>query len=136
MTETTHQRSLVMILARDLASILATPVFIVDARGELVYFNEAAEAILGRAFIEKQDMSAEEWSTVFQPVDEQCRPIRFEDLPLGVAITRRVPAHGSLGIMGADGVGRHIEVTAIPLFARAEEFVGGLAVFWERSEGT
>ena len=28
-------------------------------------------------------------------------------------------------------VDRRIEVTALPLFSSAEEFVGGLAVFWE-----
>ncbi len=136
MAETTRQRSLVLILARDLASILATPVFIVDAAGDLVYFNEAAEAVLGRAFVEKQDMSADEWATAFQPVDDQGRPIPFEDLPLGVALTKRVSAHGSLRIVGADGVGRRIDVTALPLFARADEFVGGMAVFQELPEGT
>ncbi|MBW2374226.1 MAG: PAS domain-containing protein, partial [Deltaproteobacteria bacterium] len=37
-----------LILLRQLASQLAMPIIVVDPRGDLLYFNEAAEAILGR----------------------------------------------------------------------------------------
>ena len=45
------QRSLLLIMARDFASRLATAVFLVDPEGTLVYFNEAAERVLGQAFV-------------------------------------------------------------------------------------
>lgn len=48
MADSSTQRNLVMILARDLTSRLATPAFVVDADGTLAYFNEAAEPVLGR----------------------------------------------------------------------------------------
>ena len=53
---------------------------------------------------------------------------------LGVTLRDRHPAHRDLKIVGADGISRTIEVTAIPLFAHADEFVGAIAVFWERAE--
>jgi hypothetical protein len=37
----------------------------------------------------------------------------------------------SMKITGLDGEPRTIAVTAFPLFARANEFVGALAIFWE-----
>ena len=52
MSEATQQRSIVLILARDLASMLATPMLIVDAEGALIFYNEAAGSILGRPFNE------------------------------------------------------------------------------------
>jgi PAS domain-containing protein len=128
------QRNLVLILARDFASRLATAVFLVDATGDVIYFNEAAERVLGSPYEEGRTMPAAEWSTAFEPVDEEGQRLRLEDLPLGVAVTRREPAHRELRMRGADGVPREIEVTAFPLFAHADEFVGAVAIFWEPSE--
>jgi PAS domain-containing protein len=128
------QHNLVLILARDLASRLATAVFLVDPQGDLVYFNEAAEVVLGRPFVEGEVMSAGSWSSGFQPVDERGRPIPLQELPLGVAIIERRPAHRELSIRGGDGIERLIAVTAFPLFTHADELVGGMAVFWEHAK--
>ena len=46
------QKHLTLIIARELASQLATATFIADAQGRLVFYNEAAEEILGRTFAE------------------------------------------------------------------------------------
>ena len=42
-------RSLPLILSRELAANLSTPMFLIDAEGTLVYCNEAAELMLGRS---------------------------------------------------------------------------------------
>jgi PAS domain-containing protein len=125
----------VLILARDFASRLATAMFLVDPDGSVIYYNEAAEKILGRPYAEGRAMPASEWSTVFSPTDDHGGRLALEDLPIGVALRERVPAHRDLTITGADGVARRIEVTALPLFAHADEFVGAVAIFWERAEG-
>jgi len=125
------QHNLVLILARDFASRLATAVFLVDPQGSLVYFNEAAEGVLGQAYTEGVSMSAREWSTAFEPVAADGSPLPLGDLPLGIALSRREPAHSAIRIVGRDGVARAIEVTAFPLFAHADEFVGAVAIFWE-----
>ena len=126
------QHHLVLILARDFASRLATAVFVVDVRGTVIYFNEAAERVLGRRFIEGRGMPAEEWSTVFEPTDDEGNPVHLVDLPLGVAIRERHPDHARLRIRGTDGVERRIEVTAFPLFAHEDECLGAIAIFWEQ----
>jgi PAS domain-containing protein len=122
-----------MIMARDFASRLATAVFLVDPDGTLVYFNEAAERVLGQEFVEGRAVPAREWSTTFSPEDENGEPVPLAALPLGVALTQRVPAHRAIRIVGADGVNRGIEVTAFPLFAHADECVGAVAIFWEHA---
>jgi PAS domain-containing protein len=127
------QHHLVLILARDFASRLATPVFLVDARGSVIYFNEAAERVLGRPYVEGAGMAAEEWSTSFAPADDQGDPIELNDLPLGVAILQQRPDHRMLRIRSADGSERRIEVTAFPLFAHEDECMGAIAIFWEAS---
>ena len=42
------QREVELILVRQLASYLTTPFLVVDTKGTLLYFNEAAEPLLGR----------------------------------------------------------------------------------------
>ena len=41
------QKPLEIILMRQLASYLAMPIFLVDPRGDMLFYNERAEAILG-----------------------------------------------------------------------------------------
>ena len=125
------QHHLVLILARDFASRLATPVFLVDVRGTVIYFNEAAERVLGRPYKEGAGMAAEEWSTLFAPADDEGNPVELNDLPLGVAIRQRHPEHRMLRIRSVDGSERRIEVTAFPLFAHEDECLGAIAIFWE-----
>ncbi len=129
--ERPKQRNLVLILARQFAAQLATAVFLVDAAGTAIYYNEAAERLLGRRFIEGHGMSAEEWSTVFHPSDDDGNLVPLQELPIGVAILHREPSHGSVTIRGADGVHRRIEITSFPLFAHTDDFVGAIAIFWQ-----
>ena len=137
MADEHRQRNLILILARDLASRLATPVFVVDHEGTLVYFNEAAEPVLGRTYAETGELRAGGWATEWSPTDDEGRPIPLEDLPLGVAFREGRASHRSFRIVGGDRVARAIEATAFPLLIREDEIVGAIAVFWERPpEGT
>jgi PAS domain S-box-containing protein len=135
MAEPHKQHNLVLILARNFASRLATAVFLVDAEGRIIYYNEAAERLLGQRFIEGHGMTAEEYTKLFRPSDDSGKPIPTLETPLGVAITRQQPEHAKFTIRGADGVLRPIEATAFPLLAHTDECVGAIAIFWERPEG-
>lgn len=128
------QRNVVLILARSFAEQLATAVFLIDTEGTVIYFNEAAELLLGQRFIEGAGMPAEEWSTRYRPRDSEGHTVPLESLPLGVTMLKRESAHGILTILGADGEDRLIEVVAFPLFDRTEDFVGAIALFWELPE--
>jgi PAS domain-containing protein len=120
-----------VILARHLASCLAMPIFIVDPAGNLLFYNEPAELILGRRFEETGEMPASEWATAFTPVDESGNPIPPQSIPLMIVLTQRRPAHSKLWIRGLDGTSRHIEVVAFPIIGQAKRFLGGVAIFWE-----
>ena len=125
------QKQIEVILTRQLASYLAMPIFIVDPDGTLVYYNEPAEAILGRRFDETGEMPAGEWSTIFTPTDAEGTPVPPERLPLVIAVNERRPAHLSFWIRGLDGPKRHIEDSAFPLIGQTEQPLGAVAMFWE-----
>ena len=124
------QQPIELILVRHLASRLAVPVFVVDATGDLVYFNEPAEPVLGRRFEEIRTMPFDEWTTAFVPRAEG-RDLAVDELPLVIALRRHVPAHNQFEIAAADGVRRIIEVTAFPIVSLGERQIGAVAMFWE-----
>ena len=125
------QKEIEMILMRQLSSYLAMPIFIVDPQGNLVFYNEPAETILGRRFDETGEMPAEEWSTIFTPTDDQGHAVASDDLPLMIALTQKRPAHLSFWIKALDNVPRHIQVTAFPLVGEAGRDLGAVAIFWD-----
>ena len=129
----TRQKNLLLILARDVASKIATPMFVIDAEGTLVFFNEAAEPVLGQTFADTGELKADEWMDVWKPCDFDRRPIPPEALPLGIALYERRPAHRELMIVGVDGVERRVAATALPLLAHRDELVGAVTLFWELS---
>jgi PAS domain-containing protein len=128
------QREIEIILSRQLASYLAIPIFIVDPEGNLLFYNEPAEAILGGRFEETGEMPVSEWSRVFKPTDHRGAALGPDKLPLMVAVTERRPAHRRFWIRGLDHVRRHIEVTAFPLVGQADRYLGAMALFWEVHE--
>ncbi len=125
------QQEIEVILSRHLAEYLAMPIFIVNPEGDLLFYNEPAEAILGTRYNETGIMPASEWSTVFHPKDLGGNPIPPKDLPLMIALTKRYPAHKNFLIRGLDGTMREIELTAFPLIGQADRFLGAIAIFWE-----
>jgi PAS domain-containing protein len=126
------QQPIELILMKQLAGYLTLAVFVVDAAGTLVYYNEAAEKILGHRYEETGEMSLEEWGTVFSPTDGGGERIPPEDLPLARALHERVPVRGGLQVRGLDDVLRSIEVLAIPLEGQGGRRAGAAAVFWEQ----
>jgi PAS domain-containing protein len=128
------QKHLILILAREFASKLATPMFVADADGDVVFYNEAAEEILGRPFSEGMQMSADEWGSLFELKTVDGLPMSLSEMPAGIALLERRPAHGALRMTGLDGTKHVVAVTAFPLFAHADEVVGMVAIFWEHAE--
>jgi PAS domain-containing protein len=130
--ESDKHKSLLVILARELACNVATPMFVVDVHGVLVFYNEAAEALLGQSFSVTGPIGPDEWGgTMFQPEDLDGNRITVNDLPLAETLRQRRPAHARFRITGLDGVKRTIEATSFPLFASVDDLAGTLSVFWE-----
>ncbi len=123
-----------IILTRQLASYLSVPIFLVDPKGNLLFYNEPAEAILGRRFDETGAMPLEEWSSAFTRFDDEGQPIPTEDLPLMITLTKKRPTHRRYHTRALDGVVRHIDVTCIPITGLQGDFLGAVNFFWELSE--
>ncbi len=116
-----------MLFARE----LATPVFIVDQDGNVLFYNKQAGDILGRQFDDTRPIHASTWTRIFMPTDESGSPLMPENLPLMIAVTESRPNYGTMWIEGVDNIRRHIGVAAFPITGNAGEIMGAMAVYWE-----
>jgi PAS domain-containing protein len=121
-----------IILLRELADHLSTAIFVVDPGGDLLYYNEPAEHLLGTRFDETGAMPLPEWSTVFRPTNGRGVAVPADQLPLAIALAEQRPAQGRLWIRGLDGTKRRIEIAAIPLKGQWGDHLGAVAIFWEQ----
>jgi PAS domain-containing protein len=123
-----------IVLLKQVAGYLATPVFLVDEDGALEYYNEPAEALLGRRYEETGQIPLETWSSMWPATGPDGRPLDQNELPIAIAVRDRKPVQGTILIRGSDGHDRELIVTALPLEASDGAHLGAFAIFWESSE--
>ena len=104
---------------------------VMAADGQLAYYNEPAEALLGRTFDEVGAVALTEISTMWELTDESGKPMELAEFPLGIAWLEHRPAHGRVRYRALDGPWRLVDVTAIPIEGHDEQHLGVVAIFWE-----
>ena len=128
------QQPIEMILLHLWASYVAIPMWVVDTEGNLVYYNEPAEPLVGARFDDAGEINASELAEIFVTTDLDGEPIPAEEVPLFAALSKRVPAHRRLRFKALDGSARTIEVSALPIEGQGGRLLGALAAFWEVDE--
>jgi len=123
-----------IILSRQLADCLSMPVFLTDTTGNLIFYNEPAEEILGTRFAESGEMKVEAWSTMFQQQDEEGNLLQPEELPLVRTLRDQYPYHKTFCIRSLKGRAEKISVTSYPIIGRTGKFLGAVAIFWSAKD--
>jgi PAS domain-containing protein len=120
-----------VILLRRLADRLLMPIFVEDAAGKLLFYNPAAEPLIGCPFAELGPVQLRDWDDAFQTTDENGCRIKPEDHPLSVARLQQKPCHRRFLYQGLDGVKRRVNTTAFPLLGQCNRHLGAVGIFWE-----
>lgn len=129
--ERTRSKHLVLILARELAANVATPMFLVDPDEVLVFFNEPAERLLGETFASTGETSVATWGRKHTPERLDGTPYPLSEFPLTTAMRARRPAHETFRFVSGDGIKREVTAAFYPLLAQSDEFAGAVGIFWE-----
>lgn len=128
------QAPIELILLKHWAGYMATPIWIMDDAGALLFYNEPAESLLGKRFDEAGEIRAEELAKLFDTTHLDGSPIDNSELPVVVALAERIPAHGQLKFRTLDHAWRNIEITAVPIEGQGGRHLGAMAMFWELTE--
>jgi PAS domain-containing protein len=127
------QKPLELILARNLLSSISTPAFLVGDHGTLMFYNEAAGALLGRRFEEAGRMTADEWTSEFGPFGADGEPMSPEENPATIALRENRPYHGKFRIAAAGGNLQDIVASTIPIVGPSGSS-GAIVIFWPLTE--
>jgi PAS domain-containing protein len=127
------QKPLELILARNFLTSLSTPAFLADGSGALIFYNEAAGALLGISFEESGRMPPEEWNRAIGPFGEDGEPMPVEEIPTTKALRRGKPAHGRFTMRSVKGDWYDIESSVLPIVAEGGQ-EGAMIFIWQRAE--
>jgi PAS domain-containing protein len=125
------QNDVELILMRQLATYLSMPIFMVGSDENLLFYNEAAERLLGRQYVEAGEMPLEELPSLFKITTLDGSPLPPNEFPLFVALREHRPAHLPVRYHALDGVWREVAITAFPLEGQGGRHLGAVAIFWE-----
>jgi PAS domain S-box-containing protein len=126
------QKSIEIILFRQLVTYITTPSFILDVDGSILYCNSAVEKISGFKFSEIGESHIKHWQSLFSPKDKNGNLMPLEESPLYIASTQYSLAHGEFYIMNLQEVElKKIELFAIPILNNTHTFLGVIAFFQE-----
>lgn len=125
------QHPIEVILAQRLLAHMAMPGFLVDADGAMLFYNDAAEDVIGLRYDETGAVPMEVWATALSPRDAEGRPLRADETPVVEALVSRRPVHRSMHLRGLDGVDRTVTGTAVPLEGQGGRHLGVMTLFWE-----
>ena len=131
---TSAQRPLELILARNLLSAISTPAVLVNHQGDVLFYNEAAGAMLGRRFEDSGRLTAQEWTSAFGPLDDEGRPIPVEHQPLTQELRANRAAHSPHRIRSVTGAEHLVHVSGVPIMGSGD-FHGAMLFFWPAEEG-
>ena len=127
------QREVELILTRQLASCLSVPLVLFGPTGDVLFYNEPAEALLGARYQETGPLTAGDAERRVRLADDRGREVPRAERPSSIALSQRRPAYAQMWLTAADGARREVEVTAFPLLAQAGHLLGAAVMFWERA---
>jgi PAS domain-containing protein len=130
------QKAVEIILMRQLASYLAMPIMVFDPDGNLLFYNEPMEAVIGQRFDETGEMTLDEWYALFELTDDDGSALPREERALVIALEKQRAAHRAVWVRKKpDGVRRKLETTAFPLEGQSGRHLGAVVIAWEAHDG-
>jgi len=127
-------KSLVIIRAKHLAESVTTPMLLIDAEGNLVFYNEGAEALLETPFTDVGVIPAAEWQDMFRLRARDDSPAPLEKMPGWIDLQGERPGLGHVRFTTLTGKDHFVAVCAVPLFTAQKQFDGALVLFWDEPE--
>jgi PAS domain-containing protein len=120
-----------MILARQLASCMATATMLFDTQGNLIFYNEPAEAIFNARFDETGEIKVDDLLSVVSVSDEHRQPLAPEARPGRVARLERRPITRTIWMSCNGSAWRRLQATAVPIVGEQDELHGVMQFFWD-----
>ena len=129
-----NAKAVELILLRQLLSRLPLPATLVDADGNVVYFNPASERMLGLDYEATGEVPLSRVPGMLDPRHSDESPMELRHMPLYLALHQRRPQQYPMIIHDLGGAPHRIVTTAVPLDGQGGTLLGAMSFFWEEDE--
>ena len=123
------QKSIEIILFRQLASYLSIPICLLNLEGNIVYCNSSAENLLGFKFSEIGEISGNHWEALFPLKDKHGEIVSIDKSPLHISIAQNRITHGLFHITNLNHQVKHFNLTIIPMIDDKSIVLGSMLFF-------
>lgn len=128
------QHPVEIILLQQWASMMSVPIWITDQVGDLIYFNESTEELIGIRFDEAGELPASILAERFNMCDIDGRPLADHERPLIIALEKQQPAQRTVRILNDTGQNKLVADTAIPIVGEGNRPLGAMVILWETGD--
>jgi PAS domain-containing protein len=129
-----RQHPVELILLRQLAARLTTPVALFDMDGRLIYLNPAAEALFGVDFACIGELSLDQALAIAQPTDVFGAAMDPRTVPVGKALGEGRYEVGTVSIRDPHGRHHRLGTTTIPVQGQGGATFGAMSIFWHLAD--
>lgn len=123
------QMEIELILLKQWADHMAMPIWIYGPSGDLLFYNESAEPILGLRFEEAGEQPFDKIAQMYKTTAEDGTKLETDELPVNIALKKGRHSQLRFRIEGFDGIKRLIMVTAVPIIGQGDRKLGAIAFF-------
>lgn len=113
---------------------MSVPIWITNDTGDLVYFNEPTEELIGVRFDEAGEMPASMLADRFSMCDLDGSPLADHDRPLIMALEKQQPAQRTVRIIDDAGRDKVVSDTALPIIGEGNRHLGAMVILWEAGD--
>lgn len=129
-----EQHPVEIILLQQWASMMTVPIWITDQMGNLIYFNESTEKLIGLRFDEAGELPASILAERFNLCELDGHSIPEQERPLMVALEKQQPAQRTVRITDATGQQKIVADMAIPVVGEGDRPLGAMVILWETGD--
>jgi PAS domain-containing protein len=131
MVRPARQHPVELILLRQLAARLTTPVALFDSDGRLIYVNAAAETVFGVDFAAIGELSLEQVFAIAQPTDVNGGVMTPDTAPVTKTLKEGRPAVGTVSVRDPHGGLHRLTTMTVPVQGHRAAIFGAMSLFWK-----
>lgn len=118
-----------LILSRQLAEYLTTPIALIDHDGRMIYFNESAGHVLGKHFDENGEVDMREWVGRIFENESMVDGIDIHEIPFIKVLSGRHILQGEYWMRNFEEINQKVMIICIPLIGLSQREIGAIIYF-------
>jgi len=118
-----------LILSRQLAEYLSTPIALTDHDGKMIYFNESAGHVMGKHFDEDGEINSKEWEGRIFENEKLVDSIDIHEILFIKVLSSRHIMQGEFWMRNFEEINQKVMIVCVPLIGLSQREIGAVIYF-------